>query len=175
MKRVLVLAAVLLSALALTDFTAPAMASSTTHSFSLAGTNVSVASGITGSDMMASPGDSIRVTGAGTFDPRAATVKAKGKFVHLNVDGTVHCKGTWVATSLTGWSSFGVDENGEEGGVLSLVITHYCSTMGMTMTGIPMTVTSAVNAPAGADYVEGITMGMFDTPTVGAVVMQPEQ
>ena len=41
--------------------------------------------------------------------------------------------------------------------MLSIAVTHYCKTMGMTMTGIPMTITSTVNAPA--DYTEGTTVG----------------
>ena len=54
-----------------------------------------------------------------------------------------------------------------------MTVTHYCKTMGMTMTGIPMTVTSAVNAPAG--YTEGATVGDFTQPTSGTIVIQPEQ
>jgi len=52
-------------------------------------------------------------------------------------------------------------------------VTHYCTTMGMTMTGIPMTVTSTVNAPPG--YVQGTTVCDFTQPVAGAVVMQPAQ
>jgi hypothetical protein len=48
--------------------------------------------------------------------------------------------------------------------VLSIVVTRYCKTMGMTMTNIPMTVTSAVGAPAGSTYVEGTTVGDFTQP-----------
>jgi hypothetical protein len=59
--------------------------------------------------------------------------------------------------------------------VLSLKVTHYCKTMGMVMGGIPMTVTSTVNAPAGSSYVEGTTVCDFTVPTGGRVVMQPEQ
>jgi len=43
----------------------------------------------------------------------------------------------------------------------------------MTMTGIPMTVTSTVNAPPG--YVQGTTVCDFTQPVAGAVVMQPAQ
>jgi hypothetical protein len=62
---------------------------------------------------------------------------------------------------------------GEEGGVLSIVVTHYYTTMGMTMTNIPMTVTSTVGAPAGSTYVEGTTVGDFTQPTGGGVEIQP--
>lgn len=125
--------------------------------------------------MMAAPGDWIRVKGSGTFDPVAHTVKASGKFVHYAADGSVHCQGTWKATDFTNFVDFGVNSDGQEGGVLSLVVSHYCTTMGMTMTGIPMTVTSTVKLPAGYAAVAGITVGDFTVPTGGSVVMQPQQ
>jgi hypothetical protein len=124
---------------------------------------------------MASPGDWISVKGSGTFDTTAQTVQAKGSFVHYNSSGSVVCQGTWQATAFTSFTDFGTNSNGEEGGVLSLVVTHYCKTMGMTMTGIPMRVTSTVNAPAGFSSVEGTTVCDFGVPTGGTVVIQPEQ
>jgi hypothetical protein len=154
----------------------PARASGTTsdmvYSFDL--TRGDTASSPTGGGM-ASPGDWIRVKGSGTFDTKAQTVKASGSFVHYNSTGTVVCQGTWKATAFTSFTDFGTNADGEEGGVLSLVVTHYCKTMGMTMTGIPMTVTSTVKAPAGSSYVEGTTVCDFTNPTGGTVVMQPQQ
>lgn len=102
---------------------------------------------------MAAPGDWISVKGSGTFDPAAKTVTAKGSFVHYSSTGTAVCTGTWKATGFTSFTDFGSNDQGEEGGVLSMVVTHYCTTMGMTMTNIPMTVTSTVDAPAGSTYV----------------------
>ena len=55
------------------------------------------------------------------------------------------------------------------GGVLSIVVTHDCKTMGMTMPGIPMSVTSTVNAPAG--YVQGTTVADFTQPLGGIVAI----
>lgn len=43
------------------------------------------------------------------------------------------CQGTWKATGFTSFTGFGAN------------VTHYCKTMGMTMTGIPMTVTSTID------------------------------
>jgi hypothetical protein len=152
----------------------PAWASGTTshtvYSFDL--TRGDTASSPIGGGM-ASPGDWISVKGSGTFDTTAGTVNASGSFVHYNSSGSVVCQGTWKATAFTSFTDFGKNTNGEEGGVLSLVVTHYCKTMGMTMPGISMTVTSTVNAPAG--YVEGITIHVFTVPTGGTVVMQPMQ
>lgn len=153
----------------------PAIAAGTTshtvYSFDL--TRGDTASSSNGDGGMVSPGDWISVKGSGTFDPTAQTVKAGGSFVHYHSNGSVACQGTWVATSFTSFTDFGTNADGQEGGVLSLVVTHYCKTMGMTMTGLSMTVTSTVNAPTG--YVEGITVHVFTVPTGGIVVMQPQQ
>ncbi len=120
----------------------------------------------------AAPGDWIQVTGAGTFTPNTATVHAGGGFVHHNADGTVHCRGTWTATALTGWTDFGAPRNRVHGGVISMLVTHHCATMGEVHTGIPMTVTSTRNAPPGSGYLEGVTVGEFTQPTGGTVVIR---
>jgi hypothetical protein len=62
--------------------------------------------------------------------------------VHFSSTGAVMWKGTWKATGFTSFTGFGGRARGDEGGALSIVVTHYCKAMGMTMTGIPMTVTS---------------------------------
>ena len=119
------------------------------------------------------PGDWISVTGSGAFDTTAKTVQAKGSFAHHNASGAVMCQGTWKATGYTGFTDFGANDQGQEGGVLSITVTHYSKTMAMIMAGIPMTVTSTVNAPAGDT--QGTTVGDFTQPTGGTVVIQPEQ
>ena len=120
---------------------------------------------------MAAPGDWIKVSGSGTFTPATGAIKGSGKFTHYNADGTVHCQGTWKATGLGSFSDFGTDTNGDEGGVISMTTTHTCKTTG-TMTGVPMTVTSAINAPSGT--VEGTTIGPFTQPTSGGVTIQQQ-
>jgi hypothetical protein len=117
--------------------------------------------------MMAAPGDSIQVTGGGIVTSEGA-VAAGGGFVHYNANGAVHCQGWWKATAVTGWTDFGGTQDGRHGGVLSLVVTHYCTTMDEVHTGIPMTVTSTLNAPPGA-YTEGTTVADFTRPTGGGV------
>jgi hypothetical protein len=121
--------------------------------------------------MMAQPGDWIQVTGGGTFNPGTGGVHAGGGFVHHNADGTVHCEGTWKATALTGWTDFGASRRGLHGGTVSLVLTHYCATMGDIHTGIAMTVTSTRNAPSGSGYHDGVTIGEFTQPTGGTVAI----
>jgi hypothetical protein len=146
--------------------TAAASALSGRYAFVLTGANTASA---TMSDDMTAPGDWISVRGGGVFDPAAGTVTAGGTFVHYTADGAVHCRGTWQATALTGFTAFGPARSGRTGGVLDLVVSHHCATMDMDMTGIPMTVTSTLNAPAGA--VEGITMGPFTAPLRGGVLL----
>ena len=127
----------------------------------------------TNAGMMASPGDRITVSGGGTFDVAARTVNAAGVFVHRSADGAIHCQGTWWATDFTSFVSFGADPRGGPlGGVLSVVLGHHCTTMGMTMTGMPMTVTSTLRAPAGS--VRGTTVGDFTQPLGGAVAIWPQ-
>lgn len=149
---------------------APALAAShppdAGYSFALVPADTAVSAG---GGSMTQPGDRISVRGSGMFDPAARTVHASGTFVHYRKDGTVMCRGTWSATGFSGFTDFGGTGHGGEGGELSLVVTHYCPAMNMTMTGIPMTVTSAVDAPAGT--VAGITVGDFTQPAGGSVLL----
>jgi hypothetical protein len=161
--------ALLASASAAAAATTSATTDSTTVSFALVTPNTAVAPS---GGLMAAPGDWIQVTGGGTFTPTTATVRAAGTFVHHNADGSVHCRGTWTATALTGWTDFGATGNGRHGGIVSMLVTHHCSTMGEVHTDIPMTVTSTRNAPPGSDYVEGVTVGEFTRPTAGTVVIR---
>ncbi len=121
---------------------------------------------------MAAPGDSITVTGAGVFVPSAGTVHAGGTFVHRGADGTLRCRGTWKATALTGWTDFAATRGGAHSGVISLLVTHSCTTTGMVHTDIPMTVTSTRNTPPGSHLVQGVTVGDFTVPTRGAVAIR---
>ena len=144
---------------------ADATAARTGYSFAvLANTAVAPDGG-----MMGSPGDRISVTGAGTFSTARRTVYAAGVFTHYAASGAVHCKGTWWATEFKSFVSFGADRSGRVGGVLSIAVTHDCAAMGMTMTGIPMTVTATVDAPAG--FLQGTTVGEFTQPLDGAVAI----
>ncbi|HEU5155727.1 MAG TPA: hypothetical protein VFU43_01940 [Streptosporangiaceae bacterium] len=111
------------------------------------------------------------MSGGGRFDPATGSVRAGGEFTHYAADGSVHCGGTWQATELTGWTDFGGRRRGRHGGVISLRVTHHCSTMGEVHTDIPMTVTSTLNAPSGSGYVAGTTVADFTQPTGGKVTI----
>jgi len=51
--------------------------------------------------------DTVSVTGMGTFDIRSMTASGGGTFVHKMADGTIRASGTWQATQLLAFHSFG--------------------------------------------------------------------
>ncbi len=178
-KRTLGLTAALLGTVGLLVLGASTASASVeqVYAFKLIGTDTAVAPT---AGTMAGAGDWIAVTGKGVFDPSAGWVHARGTFVHHRADGSIHCQGTWTATAFDSFLAFdGRDDatsnarnarrEGDLGGVLKLTVTHRCSMTGMTMTGIPMTVTSTINAPIGSAFAEGVTVCDFTVPTGGRV------
>ena len=59
-------------------------------------------------DIVGAPnGDTVAVAGQGTFDIRSMVATGDGTFVHKMADGTVRASGTWQATRLLAFHSFG--------------------------------------------------------------------
>jgi len=59
-------------------------------------------------DVSSAPnGDTVAVAGMGTFDIRSMTATGDGTFVHKMADGTIRASGTWQATKLLAFHSFG--------------------------------------------------------------------
>ncbi|MBI1869541.1 hypothetical protein HYS11_01075, partial [Candidatus Gottesmanbacteria bacterium] len=56
---------------------------------------------------MAFNGDRVELTGSGNFTLTPKSVTGGGTFVHKNVNGTVIGSGTWMATRLWSFSSYG--------------------------------------------------------------------
>lgn len=56
---------------------------------------------------MASNGDTITMTGSGTLSVHPKTVSGGGSFTHKNAAGTVLGSGTWTATQLLSFNSYG--------------------------------------------------------------------
>jgi hypothetical protein len=52
-------------------------------------------------------GDTVAITGEGEFSVFPNSVEAEGEFVHRNSAGTVLASGTWSATSLLSYQSYG--------------------------------------------------------------------
>ena len=87
-----VLAVVLLAA-------TPAMAGGDSHTFFLELEEPNTA--------VAANGDTVAITGEGEFSVFPNSVDAEGDFVHMNRAGTVLATGTWTATGLLTYQSYG--------------------------------------------------------------------
>ncbi|TMC42031.1 MAG: hypothetical protein E6J23_12350 [Chloroflexi bacterium] len=98
MKRTLALIAFLALVLAALS-PAIALADSATHTyqFHMEHPNISEASN----------GDRVAVTGMGTFSVHPDSVRGGGTFTHTNAGGSVIGKGTWTATELIEYQSYG--------------------------------------------------------------------
>ncbi len=115
-----------------------------------------------------STSDTLRLTGAGTFNPTAGTVTASGSFTHFLSDGSVFRRGTWAATGFSSFTGFGGPNNGLQGGILAITVTLFPDG-GAPVTGMPMTITCMISAPPGVE--EGVTLDGFTELTSGTTVM----
>jgi hypothetical protein len=52
-------------------------------------------------------GDSVAITGEGVFSVHPKTVEAEGEFTHTDSAGNVLATGTWTATQLLSYQSYG--------------------------------------------------------------------
>ena|SRR6266849_3778667 len=149
----------LVTALPMVALVQPATAADLTYSFSFFGPQVSSApSG-------AFAGDTIRVTGSGSFDPGAATVVAGGSFTVSDASGSIVQRGTWKATGFASFQAFGGPRSGFQGGTLQITVT-----MGSSMPDVSMTVNCLIAAPAGFTGAEGIVIGDFTQVVRGATL-----
>lgn len=161
-KPLTLLTATMLVALVLG--TTPASAAGAGYGFRLGTPNVAA---VTDLDEHHQPGDTIRLTGSGWFDPTTGAVSGGGSFVHFREDGTVHMRGTWEASGFGSFTPFGAPRNGKLGGVLQLTTIHLGEDgMGCEHGAVPMTITSGVRAPAGT--IAGTTTGPFGQVVSGA-------
>src|SRR5262245_37380228 len=152
--RTLFVAAVL--AVTVVALAPPASASGTTYSFTLLGPNTAENH---------ATGDTIRLTGSGNFDTGGA-VSGGGAFTHFLADGTVFAKGTWRATGFTSFVSFGGENPGQQGGVLSITVT-LVPIGGTSVSGVPMTITCELGTLPSPPPEEGTTVDGFTEPTGG--------
>jgi hypothetical protein len=89
----------LLAVCALIALPAVATGDSATHTFMLVMEEPNVA--------QASNGDQVAITGEGTFQVHPKAVDAEGEFTHTDAAGTVLAAGTWTATKLLAYQSYG--------------------------------------------------------------------
>jgi hypothetical protein len=59
---------------------------------------------------VAANGDQIAVTGEGEFSVHPKSVEAEGAFTHMDSEGNVIASGTWEATRLLSYQSYGCGE-----------------------------------------------------------------
>jgi hypothetical protein len=145
-KRVPVWLAILLATTLLTLAAASAaVAKDVTYSFSLLGPQTAT-----------NGTQTIAVTGAGSFDPTAATVVASGTFeITNNSNGAVVSAGTWKATAFNSFCSRG-GISGEQGGVLVITVTLFPKG-GEPITGVTLTVNCLIGSGCSA-VAEGVTV-----------------
>lgn len=120
-KRGIGTAAVLLAFISI-SFASPLIAansSTPSYSFDLAGPNTALAT------VGPFAGDTIRLTGSGSFDPSASSVTASGSFTHYCAICGGIVRGTWSATSFNSFQAFGGPSAGVQGGVLVVTVTLY--------------------------------------------------
>ena len=138
-----------------------AHASTTNWSFNLVSPNFATA---TSAPSPVKVGDTIRLTGSGSFDTLAVTITGSGSFTHYNTSGEVIAHGTWTAVTLVGFTPFGGPNPGLQGGVVTITVNQYVGGE-LRHAGVRMTVTCPINQPGG--YVEGTTLGPFTAKVKG--------
>ncbi len=142
-----------LFALALVQPILATHATSSTYSFNLIGPNTALAT------VGPFSGDTIRITGDGSFDLASASVTASGSFTHYCASCGGIIRGTWVATGFTSFTAYGGPSPGIQGGLLVITVTLFPNA-GSPHPGAILQVSCLVDAPSGAPD-EGITIPNF--------------
>jgi len=118
-----------------------------------------------------STGETIRVTGGGTFDTTLGAVLANGAYSISNASGKVTERGTWAATAFGNFDALGGPNPGLQGGVLHITVTLFPHG-GTPRTNVPVTVICPFEADEGVfDEADDATIvGDFALPTGGLAV-----
>jgi len=93
-------------------------------------------------------GDHVRVVGTGTFNTAAGRATGGGTFVHTNASDVIVGFGTWTATSLVSFTSYGCGVRGGEP-----VPANFCGGLATMQVHVSAT---RVNPPAGHVEVDAI-------------------
>jgi hypothetical protein len=100
MRRLILLALALTAAVLLVPTIA--VADSATHTYMLVMEEPNFG--------VAANGDQIAVTGEGEFSVNPNSITASGGFTHIHTDGSPNVQGTWTATGLINYQSYGCGE-----------------------------------------------------------------
>ena len=150
----------------LPSFVAPAYASGSSWTFTLTGPNVALATATIGGTPVVA-GDTLRVTGAGTFDT-TGSASGGGSFTHMTASGSLVAKGTWTATGFVSFTSFGGPSPGFQGGILLLTVSITDANSGTTFSGLTMRIVCHVGTVPGGTPSEGTTiLGLFPSAVSG--------
>jgi hypothetical protein len=160
MRRVNLLVLGFAAALVLVPTTA--VADSTTHTYQLLMEvpNIGVAAN----------GDTISITGEGEFSVHPKSVEAEGAFTHSTATGTVLADGTWEATGLLEYQSYGCGEvlgdplpDNFCGGIVKMRVTLMPTGTSLHLPGILTVICiigpnppNSINGPRG----EGVTLSV---------------
>jgi len=112
---------------------------------------------------MAGNGDTVEITGSGTFSIHPKSVSGGGTFVHKDSSGNVIGSGTWTATELISFHSYGSGSAQglpavTEGG-LALIRVHLVSTTGIELDAVlQVDCTLGDKIPGGAK--EGVRLAL---------------
>ena len=163
----LVFLTILIATLSTLPLVLSAAASGTSFGFNLVGPQSTEGTGPV-------DGDTLRTTGSGSFDTSTGTIVASGSFTHIKADGTVAAKGTWQATSFTGFTPFGGPNPGLQGGELKFQATFFPDGE-PPAPGRSVTVVCRINAPSGFTLPEGVMVGLFKDVTRGATLFHANE
>jgi hypothetical protein len=107
-------------------------------------------------------GDHVRVVGMGTFNTAAGMATGGGTFVHTNASDVIVGFGTWTATSLVSFTSYGC---GIQGG--APVPANFCGGLATLKIHVSATL---VNPPAGHVEIDAVLYVecLLGTPPVTA-------
>lgn len=114
----------------------------------------------------AANGDTIAITGSGSFVTGSDEVTGGGTFVHMSSTGKVLATGTWTAEELLSFVSFGRDPTGAlppnlEGGLARMEVE--LAPAGSTETlEATLQIDCGINSPTGA---EGVQLAVEDALT----------
>ena len=125
---------------------------------------------------MAANGDRIGIAGQGTFtvqsgdnnEPETEIVTGGGTFMHNDSARNILATGTWTATELLSFTSFGTTPANFEGGVAVIEI-HLSPAAGGPGLDAVLEVTCLVGSPP-ATAVEGVTLAVEDGPDFNTAV-----
>ncbi|HEV2138923.1 MAG TPA: hypothetical protein VGR53_08775 [Nitrososphaerales archaeon] len=110
----------------------------------------------------ASNGDTVTISGSGTFNAASMHATGSGSFVHRGSTGTIKGFGTWTAEKLVSWTPGGFSTaggllpSGSEGGIAVLKVHISPATGGAGFTAL-LTILCGLNTPG---VEEGINLNV---------------